>query len=316
MFVLLTSAAACLLIRPQEEKSFLIHMRKHGIIYTGDEYHFRLGIYLTTSRRAREFNRGVHSFTIGMGPLSTLTASEYRWLLGSIPKPDRRRGLIESGSVAVTTPDSFDWRDKGVVQVVKDQGQCGSGWAFGAIGAQESGWAITSSTLWNLSEQNLIDCATTCSGCDGGSAAQAFAYVLAAQGGAFCSAASYPYTGVQQTCAFATADNATSMIGYKHPESPTEDALAACIFNYAPYACAIDASHTSFQLYSSGIYDEPDCSSTNVDHGVLCVGFAVDYWIVKNSWGTAWGEKGYIRMVRGKDNQCGIASQPYRPVNQ
>jgi cathepsin L len=317
--ILITLASCRPIVAGHEEKSFLSHMRRHDVVYSGAEYHLRFGIYLAHLRHVRAFNSGNHSFTLSMNSLSTLTPAEYRGRLGTTssghlsvqPRPVR--------PIVTDTPDSFDWRDSGVVQVVKDQGSCTSGWAFAAAASAESVFAI----FWggapsNLSEQNLIDCTMDCGGCVGGHVTKASSRVIDLQNGNFTTEDAYPYVGVDQDCYWGPAMAGGAWLdGYVVPWS-LEDGMRGMIQEYGPLASAIDASHASFQLYSGGVYDEPDCSSDTFTHYVLNLGWGSDngndYWICKNSFGTGWGEKGYIRMSRNKDNQCGIISAPSAPL--
>jgi hypothetical protein len=177
-------------------------------------------------------------------------------------------------------------------------------------------YAIRVGSLTNLSEQDLVDCDILDSGCSGGSFATAFAYVLLGQDGHFSTEAAYPYSGSEGACTFVRAEPFLEAFGTL--SEPTEADLLAVVFDSGPMAVAIDASHASFQLYFSGVYDEPACSATEINQGLLCVGYGVDggveFWIAKNSWGIGWGEAGFVRMVRNKGNQCGIATEAYVPV--
>lgn len=129
----------------------------------------------------------------------------------------------------------------------------------------------------------------------------------------------YPYKPKKRTCEFDDTKVASTVSGCVDVESGSESALKEAVSEVGPVSVAIDASHSSFQSYSGGVYDEQDCSSMQLDHAVLCVGYDTDdkgqdYWIVKNSWGVKWGEEGYIKMSRNKDNQCGIASEASYPL--
>jgi cathepsin L len=314
MIALLAAFGLSALLVPHEEKSFVSFMRAHGLLYTGWEYHFRLGVFLTHARFVKSFRSP--SFTVSLNSLACLTPSEYRARLGSRADSAGKFG-VRWTSKAVKAPVSFDWRDKGVVQVVKDQGQCGSCWAFSAVAAQESQWAIRDGVLYSLSEQNLIDCVTTCSGCSGGDKIAAYDYIATVQLGYFNLEDDYPYIAAEQPCAYDKGKRYTQLSGYFPTLPGSESVLLEAIYQSGPAAVSIDAAHTSFQLYSGGIYNEPDCSSTSSDHAVLCVGYGADgfnpFWIVKNSWGTGWGEQGYIRMTRNANNQCCIACAPIIP---
>jgi cathepsin L len=311
---LLCNFVASALIHDHEERSFVAHMRQYGLSYTGDEYQFRLGLYLSRAQLVREHNSGSSSFTVELNRFATLTSAESASLRGY-----RSMGHVEGHELrlksATDVPDEFDWRPMGVVQAVKDQGKCGGCWTFAAVAAQESAWAIKTGTLTSLSEQNLVDCVTTCYGCNGGNVELAYYYVLRKQGGHFNTEKNYPYQAITSTCRFQSSDALTAIADWGLV-SRSEASLQEVISTYGPTAVAIDASHISFQLYRSGIYNEKSCSSTNLDHAVTAVGYGTSpsaYWLVKNSWGTSWGEKGYIRMTRNVNNQCGIATEAVVP---
>ena len=298
-----------------EEKAFLGWMRETGNIFTGDEYQKRLGIWATNKRIVQEHNAGKASFTLALNKLAHMTPSEYRSLLGFKYNRAERKAMKSNFKA-----DSIDWRQKGAVNPIQDQGQCGSCWAFSAIQAQESQYFITYGQLQKLSEQNLVDCASTCYGCNGGLMNLGYDYVISKQGGKFMLEEDYPYTAYQGTCKFDATKAVSKIVGCVAVVEDSEEDLAAKVASMGPAAIAIDASHFSFQLYSRGIYDESACSSYNLDHGVGCVGFGtedgVNYWIVRNSWGTSWGESGYIRMVKDKNNQCGEATAATIPVDK
>jgi cathepsin L len=290
-------------------------MRETNNVFTGEEYQTRFGIWMANKRLVSEHNRK-STFKVAMNKLSHYTPSEYRSLLG-YKQMDRLRR--KSSRMNVKAPESIDWREKGVVNAIKDQAQCGSCWAFSAIQAQESQWAIKHAKLYSLSEQNLIDCDSTSSGCDGGLMENAYEYVIKNQNGKFMLEDDYPYAGIDGTCKFDASKAVTQIVSFLDVTEGDEKDLAEKIAQYGPASIAIDASDWSFQLYSSGIYDESACSSSMLDHGVGCVGYGsengVNYWIVRNSWGTSWGEKGYIRMIKDKSNQCGEATQACIPVD-
>jgi len=213
-----------------------------------------------------------------------------------------------------TMASSIDWRNNGAVTAVKDQGQCGSCWSFSTTGALEGALKITSGSLISLSEQHFVDCDNNGDhGCNGGLMDNAFAW--AKSNGGVCTESAYPYKAVKGTCQ-------NSSCGTKHaaPKSYTDvnkndaNALMSAL-NKQPVSVAIEADQSTFQLYKSGVLTA-SCG-TNLDHGVLAVGYGtengVNYWIVKNSWGTSWGENGYIRLSRDvsqRGGQCGILAGP------
>ena len=218
-------------------------------------------------------------------------------------------------------PTSMDWRTKGAVTGVKNQEQCGSCWAFSTTGSLEGQHFLKTQQLVSLSEQNLVDCSGSYGnhGCEGGLMDNAFKYIKA--NGGIDTEASYPYTAKDGTCHYNADNVGATLTGFVDIKSKDVDQLLSAASTVGPISVAMDASHTSFQLYATGVYDPFFCSQTNLDHGVLVIGFGSestlfghkDYWLVKNSWGTGWGEKGYFKIAR-KDNKCGIATSASYPT--
>ena len=144
----------------------------------------------------------------------------------------------------------------------------------------------------------------------------AFQYIM--ENGGIDTEESYPYTAMDGKCHYRRKDSAGTDTGHMDIPQGDEDALEEAVATVGPISVAIDAGHKSFQLYKHGVYTEPECSSTRLDHGVLVVGYGMKdgqkYWLVKNSCGASWGEEGYIMMARDEDNMCGIATMASYPL--
>ncbi|MCI3690452.1 C1 family peptidase, partial [Escherichia coli] len=272
-------------------------------------------------RHNAEASRGLHSYLLGVNQFADMTVSEFASKMNGFRYDNSATSENELyvPSIAVNDlPATVDWRTKGYVTPVKDQGQCGSCWAFSTTGSLEGQHYNKTQQLVSLSEQNLVDCSKKQGneGCQGGLMDQAFKYIKINHG--IDTEASYPYKARDQKCNFKSANVGATLTSYKDIPKGSEAALQQAVAEIGPISVAIDASHSSFQLYKSGVYNEPACSSTQLDHGVLAVGYGTtggkDYWLVKNSWGTTWGEKGYIMMTRNKHNQCGIATASSYPI--
>ncbi|XP_049272529.1 cathepsin L-like [Rhipicephalus sanguineus] len=228
---------------------------------------------------------------------------------------------------ASVLPDSVDWRNKGAVTPVKTQGPCLATWAFSATGAVESQHFIRTGQLVDLSEQNLIDCSQDFGnlGCEGGRADQAFEYIIQNKGVDLEEL--YPYAFKTMPCAFDKGAVGATLSGFHIVPQMSEEQLQIAVATVGPVAVVIDAAHDDFFQYHQepsffssrflGIYNNPFCSASDVNYGLLVVGYGtangIDYWICKNSMGPDWGEHGYIRMARNKQNQCGIATSATYP---
>lgn len=290
-------------------------MRDTNHMFIGDEYHFRLGIYLNAKRFVEEHNRR-NTFKVGLNNLAHLTETEYKILQG-YKKPKSIITTEHLRSTKANPPDSIDWRTKGVVNQVKDQGQCGSCWAFSTVQAQESQWAMHNNELLVLSEQQLVDCVKDCYGCDGGYPGYAMTWVKLFEHGMFTLEKDYPYEAVQGTCRFNKEKGVTKIKTHKSG-SKNEEELKAEVAEYGVYSIVIDSTPYDFQLYKSGIYQSVVCSDIHLTHAVGLVGYgtenSVDFWIVRNSWSDQWGENGYIRIRRNYHNMCGVSAEARIPI--
>jgi cathepsin L len=312
MFFLVALASARLTVL-DEERRFVEWMRQTNIFYTGEEYQLRFGIFIANARYVEEFNRGRNSFTVELNKFASYTPAEYKSMLGYRPA---RKEVVGGSRPEKTTgaPDAVDWRTSGAVNAIKDQGQCGSCWAFGVIQSCESINFIKSKVLYSFSESDLVDCCYLSMGCNGGNPVMAFFWIGVFQGGKFNLEKDYPYKPQSGSCKYDSSKAVGYISGWTQGTPVDEAELKENIANLGPACIAIDASQTSFQLYKTGIYTDGQCSSIMLDHAVGCIGYGAEganlYWLVRNSWGVTWGEKGYIRIAREKGNMCGVSSEP------
>jgi cathepsin L len=286
----------------------------------------RMLAFLSAKQHIRRHNdayeRGDVSFKLGLNHISDLPFSEYQKLNGYrrvYGDPSRRNSSRWMAPHNVQVPDAVDWRDHGYVTEVKNQGMCGSCWAFSSTGSLEGQHKRSTGTLVSLSEQNLVDCSTSYgnNGCNGGLMDYAFQYIKENKG--IDTETAYPYKAREKKCNFKRESVGADDTGFVDLPEGDEEQLKVAVATMGPVSVAIDAGHRSFQLYKEGVYFEKACSSEQLDHGVLVVGYGTDenggdYWIVKNSWGTEWGEEGYVRMARNKNNHCGIATKASYPL--
>lgn len=316
LFLFLKISLSKVTLGLNDERQFVDWMRVNNQFYIGSEYHLRLGIFLTNLRYIQGHNnqKGIR-YRLGVNKFACYTPSEYKLLLGAVVSNIKDTKSITVPNSKSTVPDSYDWRDHGVVNPVKNQGQCGSCWAFSTIASSESAYAIKTGSLLSFSEQNIIDCATNCNGCNGGWPFNAFTFILENQNGHFISESDYPYIGVADSCHFDESKVVGEITQRVKVEFDNEIDLKEKIATVGVASVCISANNAQFMSYTSGILDDTLCNQIILDHAVAVVGYgsenSVDYWIVRNSWGEDWGEGGYIRMSRNKNNQCGIARRAY-----
>jgi len=280
----------------------------------------RYAIWKDNFMRIVEHNKNNKRTFLAMNQFGDMTNTEYKAMMTGYFNPrESEKGSTFLNPSNMELPESVDWRTNGMVTPIKNQKQCGSCWAFSATGSLEGQHQKKTGKLVSLSEQNLVDCSGKFGnyGCNGGLMDNAFRYIKA--NGGIDTEISYPYVGRNQKCTFNKTTVGATVTGFTDIKSGSEESLLAASATVGPISVAIDASHFSFQFYSHGVYNEPSCSSQQLDHGVLLVGYAISaegekYWLVKNSWGTSWGQKGYIWMSRDKNNQCGIATQASYPL--
>ncbi|KAK7486624.1 hypothetical protein BaRGS_00022149 [Batillaria attramentaria] len=295
--------------------------KTYGRVYaSADEESYRRQVFMDNVKKIEEHNHkfftSTTTFWMGINQFTDMTLEEYR----AYNKLRQRKPANSTTEARLNckpflpplnfeVPKQVDWRTKGYVTPVKNQGQCGSCWAFSSTGSLEGQHFRAKGRLLSLSEQQLVDCSAQFGnkGCNGGWMDYAFQYI-ASIGGIEAESA-YPYTASPWVVA--------GVSGCRDITKYSESDLQRAVASQGPVSVAIDASHGSFSNYEGGIYYEPQCNPTVQDHAVLVVGYGSqggqDYWIVKNSWGQEWGNEGYILMARNRNNMCGIATDASFP---
>jgi cathepsin L len=283
-------------------------MQQNDKTYQHEEFFHRYNTFKANLDWINLSNAQNKSYTVAVNKFSDLNTEEFGKQMCGYKPALRTTARVTSEPESDFFGVSINWVTKGAVTPVKDQGQCGSCWAFSATGAIEGAYFVSKGKLNSVAEQQLVDCSgsTGNQGCNGGLMDYAFQWVMNNKGIAAESA--YPYTARDGTCKRAIPSVST-ITGFKDVAEGDEDALMTAL-TAQPVAIAIEADQACFQFYHSGVLDDASCG-TNLDHGVLLVGADTDagtgkdYWLVKNSWGASWGDRGMIKFVRGK-NQCGL----------
>lgn len=289
---------------------------------------YRYYVWLENLKFIQQNNYYNYHFYLEMNKFGDMTWKEFQKNRMGLNRNNQLVQVIENSifNKIDKIPKYINWTEKGVVTPVKDQYDCGSCWAFSTTGAIESFHAIRTGTLISLSEENLIDCTFDYGnmGCLGGLPSNAMNYVIA--NGGIDTESSYPLSSIfffqcdiqeMCPCLFNRSSVGAKIHGYGKILSGDERDLEYAIANIGPISVCIDATR-EFQFYKSGIFISSNCSSTNLNHAMLVVGFGTtelgeEYYIVKNSWGTDWGINGYILMARNNNNMCGIATNAIYP---
>ncbi|GLT80086.1 hypothetical protein SLA2020_515450 [Shorea laevis] len=302
-------------------------MAQHNRVYKdAADKDARFVIFKENVERIDAFNNGEErGYKLGVNKFTDLTNEEFRSLhtglkyhLSKLLLKSSKSSSFRYGNLTAA-PATLDWRKSGAVTPVKDQGNCGCCWAFSAVAAVEGLTKLKKGTLISLSEQELVDCDIDGEdeGCDGGLMDNAFQFIKS--NGGLTTEANYPYQGEDGICNKKKAATAAAKItGYEDVPANNENALMQAVA-HQPVSVGIEGSGFSFQFYKSGVF-YGDCG-TDLDHAVTVIGYGTGsdgskYWLVKNSWGTSWGESGYMRLKRGvsQEGLCGIARMPSYPV--
>ncbi|XP_055828476.1 senescence-specific cysteine protease SAG39-like [Solanum dulcamara] len=298
-------------------------MAKHGRVYKDDiEKAERLKTFKQNLEYIESVNKaGTRTYKLGINEFADMTNEEFQATHNGYRMSSHQNLSATSFRYKdVAVPDKMNWIEKGVVTGIKQQGRCGCCWAFSAVAATEGINKITTDKLISLSEQELVDCDTSSNqGCEGGLMSKAFEFIIRNNG--LTSESNYPFEGIDDMCKIGDeTNNVAKITGYENVPTNSESDLLKAVANQ-PVSVAIDASGSDFKSYSSGVFTG-ECG-TELNHGVTVVGYGEDsddgtkYWLVKNSWGTSWGENGYIRMQRDIDDEeglCGIAMQASYPT--
>ncbi|CAH0522675.1 unnamed protein product [Peronospora belbahrii] len=304
------------------EHEFSAWMKTHSIVFSDAlEFARRLENYIANDMYILEHNaeNAWTGVSLGHNEFSHMSFDEFKLKMTGLVLPEgyveqRLASRIDGLFSDMDVPDAVDWQEKGGVTAIKNQGMCGSCWAFSTTGAVEGAAFVSSGKLMSLSEQELVDCDHNGDmGCNGGLMDHAFAWIEDHKG--LCSEEDYEYKGEIQVCR--KCDNIVRVTGYQDVNAQDEHALMVAVAQQ-PVSVAIEADQKAFQFYKTGVFNLT--CGTQLDHGVLVVGYGADngqkFWKVKNSWGPSWGEHGYIRLSRdenGPAGQCGIASVPSYP---
>ena len=275
---------------------------------------FRFSVFRANAAKVVAHNAKGLSWTMALNKFADLTTEEFaaKYIGGFRPAATEKNYEL-SHLRASDLPSSVDWSTKGAVTPIKNQGQCGSCWAFSTTGSVEGVTEIATGTLTSLSEQELVDCSGSYGnqGCNGGLMDNAFKYIIANKG--LCTEEAYPYEARDGTCKSSTCKPVSPISGYKDVPQESTTALESAVATN-PVSVAVEADQAAFQFYNGGVVTSKDCG-TKLDHGVLAVGYGTEqgseFWKVKNSWGASWGMKGYILLGRGGNynggaGQCGI----------
>ena len=309
-------------VNPEDYNTYIQYLSIYPRDYTTPEFWIGLSIFTKNNDYITSHNSNLtHSYTLGWNNFTDMDRDEFRRTrLGFKMNVYPRKCVGYCHNSTDPIPDAIDWRASGAVTNVKNQGSCGSCWAFSAIGTIEGQHALRTGNLTSLSEQNLVDCVSSskynCYGCEGGWPDKAMDYVINNRG--LDTETSYPYEGVDESCVYNKNTSGANISHVVQIDYGNMMELYNAIGTIGPISVAIDAED-DFQFYKAGIFRSTTCSKTQLNHAVLAIGYGVTrknekFIMIKNSWGTDWGMDGYIYFSGDIDNMCGIATNASYPL--
>jgi len=311
-----TPATRMLKVSSPVESAWTHWKQTQGKSYgNNSEEQYRFGVFTENFNKVNKWNKSGELAKLALNQFADLTQVEFKNIYLGYKKPAFMKSNMVARFSTENLKSSVNWVTAGAVGAVKDQGQCGSCWAFSAVAATESANYLQRhlSSVPSYSEQQLVDCAGSYGnmGCNGGLMDQAFEYIKSHP---LANESDYPYTARDGTCSYSSGTGSVSAYTDVTPNSP--DQLRAAL-NQQPVSVAIEADTYVFQLYSTGVITSSGCGQ-QLDHGVTAVGYGsengTEYFLVRNSWGASWGEQGYVKIGASSSNVCGILSQPSFPT--
>jgi hypothetical protein len=301
--------------------------RLNGRSYASQEFGFRYNVWRDNAAYIEHFNANANaSFTLAVNEMGDMTLDEVARIytgLAAAPEASLLAPAIEVDAeteerVARQATSSYDWRNSGAVTAIRNQGACGACYTFSSNAAIEGMYKISTGQLTQLSDQMLLDCAqgTGNLGCNGGNMEVTYSWIIN-NGGGVNKLSTYPWSGVRSTCRYSASNNGAVIKAYRRATSGSESGLMT-LASKGPVSVGINASPRSFAYYSSGTLIDSSCTAAGVNHAVTVIGWGTDasgnpYWLIKNSWGTSWGQAGYAQIGRNRNNMCGIASMASQP---